>query len=44
MVQNRFIIFGGTGDLTYRKLFPAFYNLFISINLSYEVEIFIFGR
>ena len=23
------VIFGGTGDLTKRKLIPAFYNLFI---------------
>jgi glucose-6-phosphate 1-dehydrogenase len=23
------IIFGGTGDLAKRKLFPAFYNLFL---------------
>ena len=24
----QFIIFGATGDLTHRKLMPAFYNLY----------------
>ena len=28
-------IFGGTGDLTYRKLLPAMYNLFIKNQLDY---------
>ena len=27
------VIFGGTGDLTKRKLIPAFYNLFLSKHL-----------
>ena len=44
MVQNRFIIFGGTGDLTYRKLLPAFYNLFVSKKLTKQDEILIIGR
>ena len=26
---NIFVIFGATGDLTYRKLMPAVYNLYI---------------
>lgn len=26
-MKNTFVIFGATGDLTHRKLFPAFYNL-----------------
>ncbi len=44
MVQNRFIIFGGTGDLTYRKLLPAFYNLFISQKMTKQDEILVIGR
>ena len=44
MIQNRFIIFGGTGDLTYRKLLPAFYNLFVSQKLTKQDEILIIGR
>ena len=34
IINNRFIIFGGTGDLTYRKLIPAFYNMLIKGNLN----------
>mgnify|MGYP000954760006 CR=1 FL=1 len=34
LVNNRYIIFGGTGDLTYRKLMPAFYNLLVKGNLK----------
>ncbi|NLC95391.1 MAG: hypothetical protein GX676_06860, partial [Bacilli bacterium] len=26
MNSNTFVIFGGTGDLTHRKLMPALYN------------------
>ncbi len=38
------VIFGGTGDLTKRKLIPAFYNLFISKNLPPKFCIFLLGR
>ena len=43
--NNVFVIFGGTGDLTYRKLLPAFYDLVLqgtfnkenfSYNFSYQ--------
>jgi glucose-6-phosphate 1-dehydrogenase len=33
------IIFGGNGDLSWRKLFPAFYNLFIDGHLLNDFEI-----
>ena len=38
-----FTIFGGTGDLTYRKLLPALYNLFVSKQLI-AFQIVIIGR
>lgn len=37
-------IFGGTGDLTYRKLLPAFYNLMIHESLPKSFKITIIGR
>jgi glucose-6-phosphate 1-dehydrogenase len=44
--QNKtvFTIFGGTGDLTYRKLLPAFYNLFSLFKMPQDFEILILGR
>lgn len=44
LVNNRYIIFGGTGDLTYRKLMPAFYNLLVKGNLKANDQIIIVGR
>ncbi len=38
------VIFGGTGDLTNRKLIPAFYNLFLSKHLPEKFSIFLLGR
>ncbi|MBS1509771.1 MAG: glucose-6-phosphate dehydrogenase [Bacteroidetes bacterium] len=38
------IIFGGTGDLTKRKLIPAFYNLFLSKHLPANFAIYLIGR
>ena len=37
-------IFGGTGDLTYRKLLPAMYNLFIKNQLPEAFLITPIGR
>ncbi len=37
-------IFGGTGDLTYRKLIPAFYNLFVREKINSNDRILIIGR
>ncbi len=37
-------IFGGTGDLAYRKLIPAFYNLFVRKEISKNDKILIIGR
>lgn len=37
-------IFGGTGDLTYRKLLPAFYNLMVHKALPESFHITIIGR
>ncbi|MGG9964735.1 glucose-6-phosphate dehydrogenase [Ferruginibacter sp. SUN106] len=38
------VIFGGTGDLTKRKLIPAFYNLFLSKHLPEKFTILLLGR
>lgn len=37
-------LFGGTGDLTYRKLLPAFYNLFYRNSLPDSFHIVVIGR
>jgi glucose-6-phosphate 1-dehydrogenase len=39
-----FFIFGGTGDLTSRKLVPALYNLFIDGWMPSKFEIVAMGR
>lgn len=39
-----FTIFGGTGDLTFRKLLPALYNLQVSNKLDRTFRIVIIGR
>lgn len=39
-----FTIFGGTGDLTFRKLLPALYNLQVSKKLEASFRIVIIGR
>ena len=38
------IIFGATGDLAKRKLFPAFYNLYIDGRMPEQFTIFALGR
>ncbi len=38
-----FIIFGAGGDLTWRKLMPALYNLFLDNSLPEKFEIFGLG-
>ncbi|RYF87325.1 MAG: glucose-6-phosphate dehydrogenase [Chitinophagaceae bacterium] len=38
------VIFGGTGDLTNRKLIPAFYNLFLTGNMPETFRIVLIGR
>jgi glucose-6-phosphate 1-dehydrogenase len=38
------VIFGGTGDLTKRKLIPALYNLYLSKHISSTFAIFLLGR
>ncbi len=39
-----FTIFGGTGDLTNRKLLPAFYNLLELGKLAHDFKIVVIGR
>lgn len=43
MKQSAFTIFGGTGDLTFRKLLPALYNLSVKPNGG-DAQIIIIGR
>jgi glucose-6-phosphate 1-dehydrogenase len=43
-MQVKATIFGGTGDLTNRKLMPAFYNLYVRGDLSEGSEILAVGR
>lgn len=43
MNNTTLTIFGGTGDLTYRKLLPALYNLYVS-NQKKNIKIVIIGR
>lgn len=45
MKHNHIVsIFGGTGDLSYRKLLPAFYNLMMRDELPDSFHIVIIGR
>lgn len=44
MKQLTFTIFGGTGDLTFRKLLPALYNLQAQKKLEAEFSIVVIGR
>ena len=44
-MNNRgIVIFGGTGDLAYRKLFPALYNLHCLGSLPDDYKIVGIGR
>lgn len=38
-IKTNFTIFGGTGDLTYRKLIPALYNLYATKKLQVMIEL-----
>ena len=38
------VIFGGTGDLAKRKLFPAFLNLYLDGRMSEKFQIIALGR
>ncbi len=42
--MKAFTIFGGTGDLTFRKLLPAFYNMAATKEAVFTHEIIIIGR
>ncbi|MCI5722588.1 MAG: glucose-6-phosphate dehydrogenase [Erysipelotrichaceae bacterium] len=44
MSQFNLTIFGGTGDLSYRKLMPAMYNLYIKKELPEDFMITAIGR
>ena len=43
-MSKAFTIFGGTGDLTFRKLLPALYNGSVSGAESLDYEIVVIGR
>lgn len=42
--KNTFTIFGGTGDLTFRKLLPALYNMEMTGSNPFDTQIVIIGR
>lgn len=44
MEPTTFVLFGATGDLAKRKIYPALYNLFIDKNLPQSFSIFGLGR
>lgn len=44
MEPNIFVIFGATGDLTYRKLMPSVYNLYIQNLLPKNFSVVCIGR
>lgn len=44
MQDMSFILFGATGDLAQRKLFPALYNLFLDGKMSDSISIIGLGR
>ncbi|MEG1462060.1 MAG: glucose-6-phosphate dehydrogenase [Anaerorhabdus sp.] len=43
-IKTNFTIFGGTGDLTYRKLIPALYNLYATKKITSDDRIVAIGR
>ena len=43
-IHTNITIFGGTGDLTFRKLLPALYTMFLTKKLSKDSRIVIIGR
>src|SRR6185437_8644362 len=44
MQDMTFVLFGATGDLAQRKLFPALYNLFLDDKLPDSISIIGLGR
>ena len=44
MQDTTFVMFGATGDLAKRKLFPALYNLFLDGKLPDSISIIGLGR
>lgn len=42
--KNTFTIFGGTGDLTFRKLLPALYNMEMTGSNTFDTQIVVIGR
>ncbi len=43
-INKNFTIFGATGDLSYRKLFPALYNMYLKGTLNENDRIIAIGR
>ena len=44
MDSMTFVLFGATGDLAKRKIFPALYNLFLDQKLPLPISIIGVGR
>ncbi len=43
-ISQAVVLFGGTGDLSFRKLLPAFYNLYFNGKFTDSQHIFVLGR
>ena len=44
MESMTFVLFGATGDLAKRKIFPALYNLYLDQKLPQSISIIGLGR
>lgn len=44
VIQSLLIVFGGTGDLAHRKIYPAIYNLYASGHLPEHFALLAIGR
>jgi glucose-6-phosphate 1-dehydrogenase len=44
LIRSLLVVFGGTGDLSHRKIYPAIYNLFVSGQLPEDFALISIGR
>ncbi len=44
VIRSLLIVFGGTGDLAHRKIYPAIYNLYVSGHLPEHFALLAIGR
>ena len=44
MESMTFVLFGATGDLAKRKIYPALYNLYLDKKMPQAISVFGLGR